>query len=210
MKKMVLAGVISALFSLSVSAQGFYFDVGFGAGWARTEIDGTDFAKEFKDAGVNLTEVGIDIGLKAGYGPFASLPLYVVGEIAGIGHRMDDGVDYFQFNSYLIGPGLIFYPIPLIQLAGSIGFSYTGNQTSLGTMNNSKVGFTNTVGFAGNISMAFDLGENNHGCLIGIRYFSAVNELENTGVEQKQSGLRILIKYAYRHKVKPTTLNNNT
>jgi hypothetical protein len=204
MKRMVLAGVISTLFSLSVSAQGFYFDVGLGVGQAWTEIDGVDFAKVSKDAGVNLTEIGIDMGLKAGYGPVGSLPLYVIGEIGGIGHRMDDGVNYFQFNSYLIGPGLIFYPVSLIQLAGSIGFSYTSNQSSLERMYDSK------GGYAGNVSIAFDLGKNNHGCLLGIRYFSAVNELENTGAEQKQSGLSIFIKYAYRHKGKPTTVNNNT
>jgi hypothetical protein len=56
-------------------------------------------------------------------------------------------------------------------------------------------------GLAGDISVAVDLGSGNHGCLIGLKYFGAVNILETSGVDQNQSGLSIFVRYTYRHKL---------
>jgi hypothetical protein len=181
----------------SINAQGFYFDMGLGVGGAWTKLDGTDISDTFKSAGVDFKEIGIDLGLKAGYGPIANIPLYIVGTIGGLGHRLDDGSDYLQFNSCIIGPGVIFYPISLIQLAGSVGFSFVSNQTSLPMEMYKSKG-----GFAGDVSVAVDLGKGNHGCLIGLKYFGAINTLETSGADQNSSGLCVFVKYAYRHKVR--------
>jgi hypothetical protein len=177
----------------TANAQGFYFDIGIGVGGAWTKIDGHDTSTLFSDSSV--TEIGVDFGLKAGYGPIANIPLYIVGTIGGVGHRFDDGSDYIQFNSYIIGPGVIFYPIPLIQLAGSIGLSWVSNQTSL-----PMIFYNSRSGFAGDISVAVDLGRGNHGCLIGLKYFGAINTLETSGVEQNSSGLCVFVRYTFRHK----------
>jgi hypothetical protein len=185
------------MFLFSVNAQGFYFDIGIGLGGAWTKLDGTDVSDYFKTSNVKFTQFGVDLGLKAGYGPIANIPIYIVGTIGGEGHRLDDGSDYLQFNSYIIGPGIIFYPIPLIQIAGDIGLSFASNQTSLPiSMYRSK------GGFAGDISVAVDLGSRNHGCLIGLKYFGAVNTLETSEVTQNQSGLSFFVRYTYRHKLK--------
>jgi hypothetical protein len=196
MRKLVIMGIFFTMALFSAHAQGFYLDIGLGFGGAWTELDGTDVADAFKSEGVNFTQVGVDLGLKAGGGPIAGIPLYIVGTIGAIGHRLDDGTDYIQFNSYMIGPGVIFYPIPLIQIAGDIGISTVANQTSI-----SGVTFYRSQGgFAGNVSVAVDLGGSRHGCLIGLTFFGAINRLEISGVDQTQTGLSVFFKYTYRHR----------
>jgi hypothetical protein len=195
MKKVVVFVILLVLISFSVSAQGFYFDIGLGFGKGWTEVEGVDMVDALKDGGVSVDEIAADIGLKAGYGPFGNIPLYVLGELAGIGHRIYDSSNYIQFNSYIIGPGVIFYPIPLIQLGLSVGYSFVANQTDM-PMNM----YDSKGGFAWNISAAVDLGKGNHGCLIGLKYFNANNTLEISNADEKASMVGIFIKYAYRKK----------
>jgi hypothetical protein len=64
-------------------------------------------------------------------------------------------------------------------------------------------------GFAGNVSAALDLGKNKNACLFGTKYALAINKLEKSGVEQKQSGLSFFVKYAYRQKAKPVAKKDN-
>jgi len=197
MKSFIISIAFLIVASLSVSAQGFYFDIGVGIGKAWTKLDGNSVSDVFDGS---VTEAGVDIGLKAGYGPIANLPFYIVGNIGGIGHRFDDGSYYLQFNSYLIGPGIIFYPIPLIQLAGSVGLSFISNQTNV-------PGFVlygnDGPGFAGDISVALDFGGGNHGFLLGLKYLGAVNTLEISSAEQNSSALTVFGRYAFRHKIRP-------
>ena len=195
MKRIAVLVLFLIIASLSVSAQGLYFDIGLGVGGAWTKLDGNDVSDIFDGS---VSEIGVDIGLKAGYGPIANLPFYIVGNIVGVGHRFDDGSYHIQFNSYLIGPGIIFYPIPLIQLAGSIGFSFISNQTNV-------PGFifygNDGLGFAGDISVALDFSRGNHGFLLGVRYFGAVNTLEISNVKQNSSGFTVFGRYAFREKM---------
>jgi hypothetical protein len=198
MKRVIILVGFFLIVSLSVSAQGFYLDLGLGIGKGWTKVNEIDSVDVFEDAGISVSELAIDIGLKAGYGPFGNIPLYVVGELAGMGHRIwdDSSDDYIQFNSYIIGPGVIFYPIPLIQLGLSLGYSFVSNQTNLpGSAYDSK------GGFAWDISAAVDLGKGNHGCLIGLKYFNAHNTLETSNAKEISSMLGIFVKYAYRKKV---------
>jgi hypothetical protein len=199
MKKIIIMGLVFIIASFSISAQGFYFDIGIGFGKAWTEINGYDLVDTLDSAGTNVDELAVDLGLKAGYGPLGNIPLYVVGEFAGIGHRIYDSSNYMQFNSYLIGPGVIFYPIPFIQLGLSLGYSYVANQTDipLTTMYDGK------GGFAWNVLAAVDLGGGNHGCLIGIKYFSANNTLKVSNADEESSMVSFFIKYAFRHKIRP-------
>lgn len=191
MKKFLLA-TLFFVSSLAVFSQGLYLDVGFGIGSATTKIDGTDVSALF---GSSVKDIGVEFGMKLGYGPVGGLPLYVVGEFSGIGHRFYDDYNYIQFNSYLIGPGIIFYPTSYLQLAASIGFSFVANETDLPVnMYDSK------SGYAWNISAAVDLGGVNHGCLIGLRYSRTNNTLEVSGAELETSLVSIFIKYAYRDK----------
>jgi hypothetical protein len=196
MKKIGISGLFLIVASLSVSAQGFYFDIGLGFGKGWTEAEGIDMVDALEDSGINVDEIAVDIGLKAGYGPFGNIPLYIVGELAGMGHRIYDSFNYMQFNSYIIGPGVIFYPISLIQLGLSLGYSFVSNQTDIpGTIMYDSKG-----GFAWNISAAVDLGKGNHGCLIGVKYFNANNTLKISNADEKASMVGVFIKYTYRKK----------
>lgn len=197
MKKIGICGVPLICAALSLSAQGFYFDVGLSIGKGWTSVNGKDIFHELEEtADGGIGEVAVDFGIKAGYGPFGRAPVYVVGEVAGMGHRIFDASDYFQLTSMLIGPGVIFYPMPLIQLGASIGLSYVQNETSL-----SMEMYESRTGFAWNISAAVDLGRRNHGCLIGIRHFNAINIIEVTKAKENSSMVGIFVKYAYRRKV---------
>jgi hypothetical protein len=194
MKKFAFLLVLFCAVSFSSFAQGFYFDIGLGFGGAITELDGVDVGANMNSS---VTKVAVDLGLKAGYGPIAGLPFYVIGEIGGIGHRFQDSSGSIQFNSYLIGPGVIFYPIPLVQLGASAGFSFVANQFDISgyVIEAAK----SNGGFAFDVSAALDFGKNNHGFLLGLKYTLAINQLE-TSVEEKQSAITLILRYAYRHK----------
>jgi hypothetical protein len=206
MKKHLVLGLCLLFVSLPAFSQGFYFDIGLGIGKGWTELNGTDVFDALEAevasiaAGAKLDELAVDFGVKAGYGPIGGMPFYVVGELAGMGHRIYDSSAYLQFNSYIIGPGVIFYPLPLIQLGLSIGYSWVSNQTDLPWV---RYMYDSDSGFAWNVSAAVDVGKSNHGFLIGIKYFYAKNTLEITGAEQKESMVGLFIKYAYRHKRQP-------
>jgi len=196
-KILSLAAGISLVmaFASSASAQGVYFDIGLGLGSGSTKIDGDNVFNELNRSS-SVDELELDLTIfKLGYGPFGNTSIYAVLELSGMAHRIYDNSDYIQFNSYLFGPGVIFYPIPLIQLGVSLGYSWVANQTNL-----PMEMYESDGGFAYNISAAVDFGRGNHGCLIGLKYFSATNELKSK-VDQNSSMIGFFIKYAYRHKV---------
>ncbi|GHU57710.1 hypothetical protein FACS189444_0240 [Spirochaetia bacterium] len=199
MKKILLIGLILTGLSFSVSAQGFYFDIGLGVGGATTKIDEYDVGDLFKGSGV--IDLGVDLGLKAGYGPFGEVPLYIVGEFGGIGHRFQDNYNYMQFNSYIIGAGLILYPVRLLQLAGTIGYSYVANVTDVPGV----IFYNSKGGIAWDASLALDFGKQNHGFLLGIRYFGSTNTLEVSNAKLTSNVFTTFIKYAFRHKIERQT-----
>jgi hypothetical protein len=141
------------------------------------------------------SDIAVDLGFKFGYGPIAGNPFYVVGVFNGIGHRIDGSSDYIQFNSYLIGPGIILYPASPVQLGLSIGTSWVANQTNL-----PMEMYDSDGGFAWDISAAVDLGGENHACLLGIKYFNASNTLKVSKAKQESSAISVFIRYAFRQK----------
>jgi hypothetical protein len=128
MKKLIVFGGLFVVLSLPLSAQGLYIDLGFGLGKGWTKLDGND-AMDIVDSPNGSSDFALDLGLKGGWGPFGSIPLYAVLEFEMMGHRVQNVDNYVQFNSYMIGPGVLFYPVPLIQLGLSLGYSWTGNNT---------------------------------------------------------------------------------
>jgi hypothetical protein len=195
MKRMGMCGVLLVCAAFGLSAQGFYLDAGLGIGKGWTKLKNGEGVFKTSDY-EELDQIAVDVGLKAGYGPFGGAPVYVVGEIAGMGHRIYEDSNYVQFNSYLIGPGVIFYPIPQMQFASSIGLSFTIFDSS------EPIEMPeNKSGFAWNISGAFDLGRGNHGCLIGVRYFYTENTFKDSKLKQESSMVGVFVKYAFRRKV---------
>jgi len=101
----ILAFLNISILSSFVYAQGFYLDAGFGVDYNLTTII-------YDDEHINNSDfsyMGINIGFKAGYGPFNNTPVYFV-----VGYENIYGP---------IGLGAVFYPIPLIQLGASLGLT---------------------------------------------------------------------------------------
>jgi hypothetical protein len=205
MKKVMFFGVVFVVFAVSVSAQSLYFDLGLGFGKAWTKIDGEDaFDALIEEGGNDINEVAVDIGFKIGGGPFGNMPLYFALEFGGIGHQIYDDEYYLQFNSYIVGPSVMFYPVSYLQLGGSFGFSFVANDTDVPDV----VLYGSKEGYAWNVSAAFDIGKRNHGFLIGIKYFYAKNTLKVTNAEQVSSMAALFFKYAYRTKKNNANTDN--
>lgn len=192
MKRSLGLVVMLVILGASLAAQGLYFDVGVGLGKASTTINGTDVSSGFSSS---VKEMGVGVDLKLGYGPISGMPLYVVGTLGGVGHRFDDNSNYIQFNSYILGGGVIVYPVSMLQIAASGGYSFVKNQSDLPV-----TFYDSESGFAGEASVALDIGKGTSGCLIGAEYFYAKNTLKTSGAEQETSLIGIFVKYAYRQK----------
>lgn len=192
MEKNIIILVAVFTLTMSLSSQNLYFDIGLGAGKGVTKLDGRDVSDDFNSS---VDEACIDLGLKLGVGPIAGTPIYIVGAFSAVGHRFEGGGNYIQFNSYIIGPGIVIYPIPLLQISATAGYSFINNVSDL------PVSFYDSEsGYGGDISLALDLGGKKHGCLIGVKYTMTKNTLKVSGVEQESTLLSIFVRYAFRNK----------
>ena len=79
MKKAILLALILGFACFTVSAQGFYFDIGIGFGQGTTKVDDMDASDFWKPE----MELGLDMGLKLGYSPF-NFPLYFAVDLSAI------------------------------------------------------------------------------------------------------------------------------
>lgn len=200
MKKTILVILISFLLVLGAAAQGLYLDAGIGLGKASTTWEGYELR-----VNDSVREIGIELGAKVGFAPLRKVPLYIVFDVDAIGHRFsNDGGDYVQFNSYLFGPGLVFYPIDILQIGGSYGISFA-NATS----DDSSTFSGYQKGTAWNIYAALDFGDKGSGTLIGVKYQAATNKFDYAEflgigdygellVEQNSSIFSIFVRYALR------------
>jgi hypothetical protein len=144
----------------------------------------------------SVDEVAVDAGLKLGFGPLGNIPLYLALEFDGIGHRIYNDDHYIQFDSYIVGPSVIFYPVLFFQRGGSFGFSFVANNTDLPDF----VLYGSKEGYTWNVSAALDIVKRNHGFLIELKYFYAKNTQKVTNAEQESSMAAIFVKYVYRTK----------
>jgi hypothetical protein len=194
MKKIAAFSLLLAGTSLLAFGQGFYFDAGFGLGKGWTTMGGENMAALFS----GVDEIAAGLGIRAGYGPFGKLPLYTALEFSGVGHRFYDSSNYLQFDAFLAGPAVIFYPLSLLQLSLAAGYSFPVNINDLGLELDKGRG-----GFAFNVQAALDAGTSSHGLLLAAGYFYSSNKLEASGTKQVTSLLGLFMKYAYRRRPSP-------
>ena len=174
----------------TVFSQGFYFDIGVGLGKAQTEIDDIKVT-----ASSSFYETGVNLGVKLGYGPFVNIPFYVVGDFRGIGHRYEyDATNYRQYNTYLVAPGIVFYPLPFIQIGSCIGYCFAADIEEQSSIQSCVLG---SNGIGGNVSIAFDFGKKKNSCLLGVEYMLGSCTLKTNEI-QKASVIDVFIRYAYR------------
>ena len=197
MKKCFFLAFLVLSLSLPIMAQGFYFDVGLGLGTGWTSIDGNDFEKELEKAGADVSSFSYNFNLKAGYGPFKRVPLFIVGSTGFFAHRIFDKNNYIEFNTYLFGAGLVLYPIKWVQLASGVGISIGVNETD---MKYTTLYNTEGFGYVWDVSLAFDIGGRKHGCLLGANYITSFNTLEVTELDINSSAFAVFIKYVIRNR----------
>ena len=204
MKKSILVVLITLLFVFGASAArtNFYLDAGVGFGRAKTTMNGYDYADGFL---IPVTDLGIEFGAKAGLNPVKNLPLFVVLDLDWGANRFsfkDSGNKYsIQFSSVLLGPGIVFYPNSLFQLAASAGLSLAEYSESW-----SYNYIDYKTGFAWSVSAALDFGNKRNGFLLGVKYLIGTNtivywddEASSYGsIEQKNSVFSIFARFAVR------------
>ena len=182
-------------------AQGIYFDLGLDIGG---KIHGYNMTDILKTAGMSGRDSLFDLGVgfRAGYGFFDNVPLFFVGEL-GLTEYINWGDSYYMLSGFaFMGPGVVYYLNPQIQLGLSIGYSHPLVLSDVSAINiNDKRG-----GFAWNTSVAYNIkSESNHGWLIGAKLLNANNTLKmSNGDKVILSGsqniflLGIFVKYVFK------------
>lgn len=137
--------------SLSVPAQGYYFDIGGSAGLTWINVNNASNGDGF----------AMGLGLKFGVGPFGNVPLYAAAE----GNLNFDVGD--KYNTLYFGPGLMFYPHYRLQFGASVGPTW-------------ELQYVSDMGIGWNVSVAADLGKraSKYGFLLGLKYYGARNQVE--------------------------------
>jgi hypothetical protein len=183
MKKIALLLIFLAIPSFAI-----YIDAGLGYGGASTEVDD----KSVDDIICNdCDELAVSFGVRVG--GQISERFWIAGQLAGLGHRYYKSGDYIQFNSYLLGPSFIFYPVDHFHLSGSVGFSWTANQTDIRGLD-----MYDGVGAAIEFTVAYDTGVRGHGALLGMKLFSSSNELETSEKDLSMVGVTLFIAYVHK------------
>ena len=209
MKKNIILAIFFICVPMVIFAQGLYFDAGAGIGQAWTRLGGQNAIDVVNTRGLQASQYGMYLGIKAGYGPVADMPFFVVCDLSMIRHVLN--LQYFSgelnrgsfdmsLSSIIIGPGIVYYPISLVQLGLSAGFSFVYNTNNLPDGVFSEYMFNTKGGFAWNASAALDFGRRNHGCLAGIQFFQAMNPLQVSNIIQNTFQLGVFVKYTYRQK----------
>lgn len=182
MKKIALLLIFLAIPSFAI-----YVDAGLGYGGASTEIDDKSVDKILCD---DCNEIAVTFGVRVG-GQITER-FWIAGQLAGLGHRYYDSDAYVQFNSYLFGPSFIYYPVDHFHLSGSIGLSWTANQTDL------DLDMYDGTGAAIEFTAAYDTGVRGHGALIGMKLFSSSNELKESEKDLSMVGVTLFIAYVHK------------
>ncbi|GHT51125.1 hypothetical protein FACS1894102_6990 [Spirochaetia bacterium] len=196
MKRIGICVLLLFASALLLPAQDFYCDVGMGFGTASSKVDGKKVSDNFENS--NFSDSVIDFGFKVGSGPLLDVPVYIIFEFAGVVHFLDDGDYFVTLSSYLIGPGFIYYPTRMLQLALSFGYSFIANATDLSAANFGS----SRSGIAWDFSIALDLGKYySSSCLVGVKYFGSSNVLKASNETQLTNMIGIFIRYTYRQKL---------
>ena len=198
-KIIILLMVISS--ATFLSAQGFYIDAGVGLGMSDTAYKPDMIESEFGLGFMNEVKMGFDTSIKAGYGPFSTLPMFFVGEFgitrgatweekyeARWNGGYEKGSITISGNHLFLGPGIVFYPVEKIQLAGSFGmvqstlkFEYSDEYWE--SSFSEKYSFSASesgIGYGYNLSGAYDIGGQS-GVLIGAKVsYAKANVIEFT------------------------------
>jgi hypothetical protein len=131
--------------------RGGYLDVGIGFGGISYGEEVDDLIQLVDDNGLDRFTMSLD--LSVGWAVLQNL--YVVGSVSGFRDRLYKSSDYMQFNTYLYGVGIKFYPLPSkkhLQLGVDLGLGKMALQLSVPGINT----IASENGFAAKVSIAYD------------------------------------------------------
>lgn len=194
LRKMVFLGLLMFVSGV-VFAEGLYFDIGGGWGKTTTRIEKRNIMDVLRYEGRAGREVAFDVGMKAGYRPIGNTPLYIVCELFWNSHRIANNKNYLDYNTFLIGPGVVYYLSRRIQLGASIGYSMSFNSTDMTI----KIG-NSYAGFAWNTTATLEIGADRMGLLVGVRYFSAYNQYKDCDLKQETHGVTGFLRLSVRER----------
>jgi len=130
MKKKIIIALFFVFISSMLFAQtterkrGFYFDIGMGLFGRISYDDELDDALELLEK-LGAERLTISLGLAAGGA--ITQNIYIVGSISAFGDRFDINSNYMQLNTYLLGAGIRYYPLPSmkwLQIGADYGISW--------------------------------------------------------------------------------------
>ncbi len=190
MKKIIL--LIMAIAFESFAA---YFDIGAGDGTGLISVKGEDLSTgalvgNNKGCDDDCLVPSIEYGARIGTPLTQSL--IIAGEFDGFSNLLVQDGKYAVFNSFMVGPSVIFYPAKHFQVSGSLGFAWTDNRTNSGAVdveNGQGVGFS--------LSAAFDTGINN-GALIGAKIYGTSVKLEDSDDISASVGASIFVRFVHK------------
>lgn len=177
----------SLILLIAMNSFAIYFDGGIGFGGASTEVGNIDFGKA---CGGECDEIAVDLGLRVG--GQINERFWIAGEFGGVGNRYYDSENYIQFNSYFIGPSFIFYPVEHLHLSGSLGYSWTSNNTDINGLY-----LYDGSGAALSLTVAYDTGIND-GALIGCKIYSSSVTLDENKKDLSTVGFMVFIRYVHK------------
>jgi hypothetical protein len=180
MKKILI--LVLALFSAQAFA--VYVEAGLGVGGASTSADGESFGDYCEGCSSFAVNVGVRVG-----GPVMD-NLFIAGELSGTGDRYFDKGGYVQFNSYIFGPSVAYYPLKQLHLSASLGFAWSRNSSSM------PVRFLNGTGFGGTATVAYHIGDHN-GTLLGARFAATSVTLEKSKVSLSTVSFAFFVSFVH-------------
>jgi hypothetical protein len=185
------------LLILMAAAQSFaiYVDAGLGIGDASSSVNGNSY----EDHCPKCSDLAVTLNVRVGE---KILPnLWVAGELSGVGNRYGaDLVDgygrkeefYTQFNSYYLGPSVIFYPIDHLHLSASLGFSWTANSSNFLSET-----YQDGKGVAFALSVAYDTGKSN-GALLGMKFYTSHVSMSPSQKSLSTTGLLFFVNFVHK------------
>ena len=184
MKKSMIFVLVLFFLAFGLSAQGMYFDIGGGLGLGDSSSDVISIDPEEGESFWGF-------GIKLGYGPFSSIPLFFAAD--AIGYTGEIG------TYAMIGASAVYYPIRLVQLSAGAGYSLMVEPVVPQFGYNLK-----SSGFAINTSVALDFGSGKRGLLLALHYtyfsLDITNVLNNNTADLTTHMFGLFIKYASRNK----------
>ena len=182
MRKIALIVILLA----AVNSFAVYFNAGFGVGSASTAIDGDDFDKRCE----NCSNIGVMLDFRVG--GQVSDRFWVAGVFECVGNRYSNSDAFIQFNSYLFGPSVIFYPVDHFHLSAALGMSWTANDTDARGLD-----LYDGTGFAYSLTVGFDAGEHN-GPLVGLKIYGSSVELEHSKKDLSTTAIGLFVAFVHK------------